>query len=181
MDSKAHQVSSEILSKVREVPDNHSASKPDLASLDCQESAMEEYKETASGTSTAVVEIEESDTRQVIYMDDPKDKIDFVRLHNILYYLYTGCVNLHLGDHGPISLLESGRSLTPKRGGGQDDVVSLPRGGSKAFRDRGSRCIRSIANTRHASPPLARSGRLWVSGVVRNGSLSECRPSGAGQ
>lgn len=37
-------------------------------------------------------------------MDDPKDKIDFVTLHNILYYLYTGCVNLHLGDHGIISL-----------------------------------------------------------------------------
>jgi len=30
-------------------------------------------------------------------MDDPADEIDFVTLHNILYYLYTGCVNLRVG------------------------------------------------------------------------------------
>jgi hypothetical protein len=30
-------------------------------------------------------------------MDDPEDDIDFVTLHNILYYLYTNCVNLRVG------------------------------------------------------------------------------------
>jgi hypothetical protein len=29
-----------------------------------------------------------------IHLDQEKDDIDFVTLHNILYYLYTGCVNL---------------------------------------------------------------------------------------
>lgn len=28
-------------------------------------------------------------------MTDPEDDIDFVTLHNVLYYLYTGTVNLH--------------------------------------------------------------------------------------
>jgi hypothetical protein len=27
-------------------------------------------------------------------MEDPKDDIDFVTLHNILYFIYIGCVNL---------------------------------------------------------------------------------------
>jgi hypothetical protein len=30
-------------------------------------------------------------------MDDPADGIDFVTLHNIIYYLYTVCVNLRVG------------------------------------------------------------------------------------
>ena len=34
------------------------------------------------------------DDRQVIYLDDPADDIDFVTLHNILYFIYIGCVNL---------------------------------------------------------------------------------------
>jgi hypothetical protein len=29
-------------------------------------------------------------------MTDPEDDIDFVTLHNILYYIYTGTVNLHV-------------------------------------------------------------------------------------
>jgi BTB/POZ domain len=29
-------------------------------------------------------------------MDDPEDDITFVTFHNILYYIYTGTVNLHL-------------------------------------------------------------------------------------
>jgi len=29
-------------------------------------------------------------------MEDPKDDIDFVTLHNILYFIYIGCVNLPL-------------------------------------------------------------------------------------
>jgi hypothetical protein len=34
-------------------------------------------------------------------MDDVEDDIDYVTLHNILYYIYTGCVNLILGKaHG---------------------------------------------------------------------------------
>ena len=32
-------------------------------------------------------------------MGDDEDDIDFVTLHNILYYLYTNCVNLRLGNH----------------------------------------------------------------------------------
>ena len=34
--------------------------------------------------------------RQLIYMDDPADDIDLITLHNILYFIYTDCVNLHL-------------------------------------------------------------------------------------
>jgi hypothetical protein len=33
-----------------------------------------------------------------IFMDDPEDDIEFVTLHNILYYLYTGFVNLRVGS-----------------------------------------------------------------------------------
>jgi hypothetical protein len=36
--------------------------------------------------------------RLVIYLDDPEDDIDFVTLHNILYYLYTNSVNLRRGS-----------------------------------------------------------------------------------
>ena len=46
------------------------------------------------------------DTRQLIYMNDPNDEIDLVTLHNILYYLYTGSVNLHLGGVTDIPLPE---------------------------------------------------------------------------
>lgn len=34
------------------------------------------------------------DTREVIYLNDPTDDIDYVTLHNILYFIYIGCVNL---------------------------------------------------------------------------------------
>ena len=36
------------------------------------------------------------DDRQVIYLNDLDDDIEFVTFHNILYYMYTGVVNLHL-------------------------------------------------------------------------------------
>jgi hypothetical protein len=39
---------------------------------------------------------EEVDHRQIISMEDPEDDIDFVTLHNILYFIYIGCVNLPL-------------------------------------------------------------------------------------
>lgn len=39
---------------------------------------------------------EKADHRQVISMEDPEDDIDFVTLHNILYFIYIGCVNLPL-------------------------------------------------------------------------------------
>lgn len=37
---------------------------------------------------------ESLDDREVIYLDDPADDIDFVTLHNILYFIYIGRVNL---------------------------------------------------------------------------------------
>jgi len=37
----------------------------------------------------------QSDKRQLIDLYEDVDDIDFVTLHNILYYIYTGCVNLH--------------------------------------------------------------------------------------
>jgi hypothetical protein len=40
---------------------------------------------------------DDDESRLVIYMDDREDDIDFVTLHNILYYLYTNCVNLRVG------------------------------------------------------------------------------------
>jgi hypothetical protein len=36
------------------------------------------------------------DDRETIYFNDPADDIDFVTLHNILYFIYIGCVNLPL-------------------------------------------------------------------------------------
>jgi hypothetical protein len=38
--------------------------------------------------------VQPQDHRAVISMDRPEDDINFITLHNILYYLYTGCVNL---------------------------------------------------------------------------------------
>src|SRR5271154_5538462 len=37
----------------------------------------------------------QSNNQQLIDLDEEVDDIDFVTLHNILYYIYTGCVNLH--------------------------------------------------------------------------------------
>src|SRR5271156_4878196 len=37
-----------------------------------------------------------NDHRPVIAMTDPEDDIDFATLHNVLYFLYTGTVNLHV-------------------------------------------------------------------------------------
>jgi hypothetical protein len=45
-------------------------------------------------------------------MEDPEDDIDFVTLHNILYFIYIGCVNLPL----------------PKRDDDDDDDEPLPEG-----------------------------------------------------
>ena len=42
-----------------------------------------------------------TDNRQIIHMDHEDDDIDFVTLHNILYYIYTGCVNLNLQQGTP--------------------------------------------------------------------------------
>ena len=39
---------------------------------------------------------EVSDNREIIYLDDPSDDIDFVTLYNILYFIYIACVNLPL-------------------------------------------------------------------------------------
>lgn len=36
------------------------------------------------------------ESRQIIHLDNPDDDIDFVALHNILYFIYIGCVNLPL-------------------------------------------------------------------------------------
>lgn len=43
---------------------------------------------------------ETNDDRQVVYMDDPEDDIDFVTLHNILYYIYSGSINMHIKREG---------------------------------------------------------------------------------
>ena len=43
---------------------------------------------------------EANDDRQVVYMDDPEDDIDFVTLHNILYYIYSGSINMHIKREG---------------------------------------------------------------------------------
>jgi hypothetical protein len=52
------------------------------------------HSTTPSSSRSRSAEI--SDGRQVIYMDDREDDIDFVTLHNILYFIYIGCVNLPL-------------------------------------------------------------------------------------
>jgi hypothetical protein len=55
-----------------------------------------------SGVSSSYSRAAETpDDRQVIYLDDPADDIDFVTLHNILYFIYTGCVNLPFPQDEP--------------------------------------------------------------------------------
>ena len=54
----------------------------------------------ARGSSSTLVE-ETSDDRQVIHLDDSADDIDFVTLHNILYFIYIGCVNLPFPQSEP--------------------------------------------------------------------------------
>lgn len=36
--------------------------------------------------------------RNVVYLDDPADDIDFVTLHNILYFIYISCVNFRFSS-----------------------------------------------------------------------------------
>lgn len=43
-----------------------------------------------------------------ISLASPDDDIDFVTLHNILYYIYTGCVNLILGKSRRYETLPEG-------------------------------------------------------------------------
>ena len=45
-----------------------------------------------------------ADNRYIVHLDDPEDDIDFVTLHNILYYIYTGVVNLHTSAPDPQEL-----------------------------------------------------------------------------
>jgi len=55
--------------------------------------------ERSSGTTSSSATASTIDERPIIYLDDPADDIDFVTLHNILYFIYIGCVNLPLpGD-----------------------------------------------------------------------------------
>jgi hypothetical protein len=53
-------------------------------------------RQSAASSSSSSASDEVSDGRQIIYLDDPADDIDFVTLHNILYFIYIGCVNLPL-------------------------------------------------------------------------------------
>ena len=45
-----------------------------------------------------------NDTRQIIYLNEEDDDIDFVTLHNILYYVYTGHVNFYNDAQGSKTL-----------------------------------------------------------------------------
>lgn len=42
-----------------------------------------------------------ADSREIIYLDEAADDIDYVTLHNILYFIYIGCVNLPFSKDGP--------------------------------------------------------------------------------
>jgi hypothetical protein len=41
------------------------------------------------------------ENRDVIYLDEVADDIDFVTLHNVLYFIYIGCVNLPFSKNAP--------------------------------------------------------------------------------
>jgi hypothetical protein len=41
------------------------------------------------------------ENRDVIYFDETADDIDYVTLHNILYFIYIGCVNLPFPRNAP--------------------------------------------------------------------------------
>jgi hypothetical protein len=58
---------------------------------DISSETSSKIKDTPSSTSN------DDAGRLVIRLDDSEDDIYFVTLHNILYYLYTNCVNLRLG------------------------------------------------------------------------------------
>ena len=45
-------------------------------------------------TSTSLRFQRNPDKRMIIFFDDPANDIDFVTLHNILYFIYIGCVNI---------------------------------------------------------------------------------------
>jgi hypothetical protein len=45
-------------------------------------------------TSSVPPQLSETETRDIVYLDDPADNIDFITLHNILYFIYIGCINL---------------------------------------------------------------------------------------
>ena len=47
------------------------------------------------GNDAQAPESESNNRTHLIDLDEEVDDIDFVTLHNILYYIYTGCVNLH--------------------------------------------------------------------------------------
>jgi hypothetical protein len=49
-----------------------------------------------------------SDDRETIYFNDPADDIDFITLHNILYFVYIGYVNLQLPNEGQEDSLPEG-------------------------------------------------------------------------
>ena len=53
-----------------------------------------------------------SDTRQIIYLDDPADDIDFVTLHNILYFI---SVLFNYGSLDLFAVVDLGLT-SPKRG-----------------------------------------------------------------
>jgi hypothetical protein len=42
--------------------------------------------------------MDNSDTRQLVHFSDAEDDIDFVTMHNLLYFIYIGCINLPFGQ-----------------------------------------------------------------------------------
>jgi hypothetical protein len=56
--------------------------------------ATSSEKHFGTSSSSSSPSDETVDDRQVIYLDNAADDIDFATLHNILYFIYIGCVNL---------------------------------------------------------------------------------------
>ena len=69
----------------------------------CTNQISDAVSEKHCGASSSAREAGEPliDDRQIIYLEDPADDIDFITLHNILYFIYIGCVNLPLPHDNP--------------------------------------------------------------------------------
>jgi len=104
-----------------------------------------------------------SDTRQVINLADPQENLDFVTLHNIVYFMYTGLVNLHEPYEG------QGNVSLPAGYPAEADAYRLYCSADK-FPMR-SLTKRAYAHLKHGLTPETVSERLFQNDVEHHDEL----------
>lgn len=98
-------------------------------------------------------------------MDDPADDIDFVTLHNILYFIYIGCVNL------PLPKEEQPEEPFPEGFPAQPDPFCLFRNADKFLLP--SLKERCLFNLEHGVTPENVADRLFHPDCQYHGELKE--------